>query len=634
MSEVMLSEMENLEEEETSMFQEPLRDEGYRLAAGFALGFINLAKGRDLGGLRDMRIVERLLALAVGTKNVDLVHILDRATAGATVALAIIFMKSNDSSVAEKIDVPDTVLQFAYIRPDLFLLRTLAKHLIMWDSIQPTLEWIRSNIPKVYRGRYRLTPINHLCTDDMPFFNIIAGLCFAVGLRFAGSGSAQARDLLVSYLDQFIRICRLPAVSYDAKLTRNSVRNCQDIVALSAAAVMAGTGDISVFRRLRSLHGRIDADTPYGSYMAAHMAVGMLFLGGGTHTLGTSDLAVASLLCAFYPVFPTTVLDNKCHLQAFRHLWVLAAEPRCLIPRDIDTFRPVTIPVCIALKSGQKKVVNAPCLLPELTEIARVTVQSPDHWGFTLDFSNNEALQSKFLTGDQSIYVRRRSTYNSQSSSVFSSTLMALSQRQDIPASSSFPQYGRAMMAPASNMALIPGRPLHSGSRPVLDCIFDLPSFRHLDLGEKALVASPAVLQPRFTRVSSTGRNIGLQSWLRTSVVDTRLVLDKTLRTFIAAATGRGFTSTTTAAAAAGRDAMRDRLWHLRLLFTWVDSMEDDGGGASVSAAVASKGDGRGQDDGGGLLWLPREVIEDARWKIWGIQVGDAAVAGKIHGFA
>jgi anaphase-promoting complex subunit 1 len=255
-------------------------------------------------------------------------------------------------------------------------------------------------------------------------------------------------------------------------------------------------------------------------------------------------------------------------------------------------------------------------------------VQSPDHWGFTLDFSNNEALQSKFLTGDQSICVRRRTTYHSQSPSVFSSALMALSERQDIPASSSFPQYSRVMMAVASNMAVIPGRLLHSPIRPILDCIFDLPSFRHLDLGEKALVASPAVLQPRFGRVSS-GTNIGLPSWLRTSVVDTRLVLDKTLRTFIAAATGRG-----TLTAAAGRDAVRDRLWHLRLLFAWVDSLEDEqgNGASSASAAVASRGDGRGQDAGGGLLWLPREVIEDARWKIWGIQVGDAAVAGKIHG--
>ncbi|KAF4981780.1 hypothetical protein F66182_17143, partial [Fusarium sp. NRRL 66182] len=136
MSEVLLSEIENVEQEEVGISQETLRDEGYRLAAGFALGFINLGKGKDLRGLRDMQVVERLLALAIGTKNVELVHILDRATAGATVALAIIFMKTNDEMLARKIDIPDTTVQYDYVRPDIFLLRTLARHLIMWDSIE------------------------------------------------------------------------------------------------------------------------------------------------------------------------------------------------------------------------------------------------------------------------------------------------------------------------------------------------------------------------------------------------------------------------------------------------------------------------------------------------------------------
>ena len=102
MSEVMLSEIENSEQDEQAATQEDLRDEGYRLAAGFALGFINLAKGNDLRGMRDMHIVERLLAIAVGTKNVDIAHVLDRATAGATVALMIIFMKTNDSGPGQE----------------------------------------------------------------------------------------------------------------------------------------------------------------------------------------------------------------------------------------------------------------------------------------------------------------------------------------------------------------------------------------------------------------------------------------------------------------------------------------------------------------------------------------------------
>lgn len=623
MSEVMLSEIENAEEEEPTISQETLRDEGYRLAAGFALGFINLGKGKDLGGLRDMHIVERLMALAVGTKDVDIVHILDRATAGATIALMIIFMKTNDETLAHEIDIPDTNVQFGYVRPDIFLLRTLARHLIMWDKIQPTHQWIQWSLPRGYRYKSRLLKVRRLSTDDMPFFNIIAGLCFAVGLRYAGSSSTEARDLLVSYLDQFIRICRLSALNYDARLTRNSVRNCQDIVALSAAIVMAGTGDIVVFRRLRSLHGRVDSETTYGSHMAAHMAIGALFLGGGSYTIGTSNLAIASLLCAFYPIFPTTVLDNKCHLQAFRHLWVLAAEPRCLVPRDLDTRRPLSIPVSLTLKDGTSKTLIAPCLLPDLSELVNVKVRSPDYWSLTLDFAGNQTLRQKLQSGNQSIYLRRRPAYNATGFSVFSSSLMALSETQDILASSSSAvgRSGTAQLPGSTAAALTSQGPalgqIRSPSYLVWDWIFNLPSLQGLDVGEKALVLPSAPFQQRCRRSTENGDASSSPPWLRPSVVDTRLVLENTVENAVAAAAGRGAT-------AAAADEVRDRLWQLRLLFTWADSGCGGGLGPVDRNGVVLSGRESSEERGDGkLMWLRKETIEEARWRIWGVQVGD-----------
>ena len=379
-----------------------------------------------------MRLVERLLALAVGTKNVNIVHILDRATAGAVIAIATIFMKTHDEALAAKIDIPDTIHQFDYVRPDVFLLRTVARHLIMWDHISATIEWVEKCLPKEYKKRAQLRNIHQLSSEDMPFFNIIAGLCFSIGLRFAGSGSTKVRDLLLHYLGQFMRICKLPALNYDGKLTRNSVRNCQDVVALSAASVMAGTGDLEVFRRLRSLHGRFDADTPYGSHLATHMAIGALFLGGGTYTFGTSNMAIASLLCAFYPIFPTTVLDNKSHLQAFRHLWVMAAEPRCLVTRDVDSHRPASIPISITLRDGTTHHATAPTLLPDLSTISTIQVTSPDYWPLTIDFASNPTHLPAFQQ-NQSIYVRRRAAYDTPGSSVFHSTLQALLDTASVP---------------------------------------------------------------------------------------------------------------------------------------------------------------------------------------------------------
>lgn len=428
MSEIMLSEMENIEFGDISSPLDSLRDEGYRLAAGFALGYINLGRGQDLKGLHDMRIVERLLALAVGTRKVNIVHILDKATAAAVVAIALIFMKTQDAILAQKIDIPNTIHQFDYVRPDIFLLRTVARHLIMWEDIQPTSVWMRDQLPSVYQPKSNLTGIHYLSSADMPFLNIIAGLCLSIGLRFAGSGASAIRNLLCHYLDQYMRIYKFPTLNYDGKLARITVRCCLDTVALATACVMAGTGDLVVFRRLRSLHGRTDVDTPYGSHLAAHLAIGVLFLGGGTHTFGTSNVAVASLLCAFYPLFPNTVLDNKSHLQAFRHFWVLATEPRCLIARDADTHQPIPLVVRLVLQTGAESLMTAPCLMPDFETIATVHTSDPEYWPVTLELINNPNHRDAFKR-HQSIYVRRRTAFDAQGS-VFSSTMRALNDSQ------------------------------------------------------------------------------------------------------------------------------------------------------------------------------------------------------------
>ena len=67
----------------------------------------------------------------------------------------------------------------------------------------------------------------------------------------------------------------------------------------------------------------------YGFHVAISMALGFLFLGGGRLTLGTSKTAISALLTAIFPRFPLTPSDNRYHLQAFRHLYVLAVEARC-----------------------------------------------------------------------------------------------------------------------------------------------------------------------------------------------------------------------------------------------------------------------------------------------------------------
>ena len=57
--------------------------------------------------------------------------------------------------------------------------------------------------------------------------------------------------------------------------------------------------------------------------MSLHVAIGLLFLGGGKFSLNAqSDEAIAALVVSFFPVYPQHTKDGRYHLQAFRHLYV------------------------------------------------------------------------------------------------------------------------------------------------------------------------------------------------------------------------------------------------------------------------------------------------------------------------
>ncbi|KEF62970.1 uncharacterized protein A1O9_00945 [Exophiala aquamarina CBS 119918] len=612
MSEVMLSEIENNDPEEGAAAETVLRDEGYRLAAGFSLGLINLGHGKHLHGLHDMSVVERLLAIAVGTKNVNMVHVLDRATAGAVMAMTFVFLKTNDESIARKVDVPDTLHQFDYVRPDVFLLRTLARHLIMWDSVKPTVDFIRASLPQPYHGRVDLKSTKFLSTEDMPFFNIVAGLCLAIGLRFAGSQRHDVRDLLIQYLDQFLRLSRLPARNYDARVTLNSTRNCLDTVALATAAVMAGSGDLLVMRRLRALHGRTDGDTPFGSHLAAHMALGALFLAGGTRTFGTSNLAVASLCMAFYPVFPNDVLDNRGHLQALRHLWVLAVEGRCLVAKDrADGSVIGGMTGTIQLKNGETRSLRVPGLVPELDTITTIEVKGEGFWDAVLDFSSPEnasRLEAQIRKDNAvNVFISRRVAYDKPPQDLFAAEFQARSEASGIPSVDP-----NADVAPGFSVGLSGGGAKRANP---FEWLFDLDSLKNFDHAERALV-----LQAN----TKTGNDAFNQT-----VVDTRLEFEK------------GILPQELAIVTSARkdlEVQKNKLWQLRLLFAWFDRWEKED--QEIQQQVDDKHDRLeasndivkstnivDNDDkwftSSGGTYLRREVIERLRYRVWQMTIGE-----------
>lgn len=62
----------------------------------------------------------------------------DVTSPGATLALGMMFFRTNNKTVANWFVAPDTQHLLDSVRPDFLLLRTLSKGLILWDQIEPT----------------------------------------------------------------------------------------------------------------------------------------------------------------------------------------------------------------------------------------------------------------------------------------------------------------------------------------------------------------------------------------------------------------------------------------------------------------------------------------------------------------
>lgn len=163
-----------------------------------------------------------------------------------------------------------------------------------------------------------------------------------------------------------------------------TVETCLNVVLLSTAMVMAGTGNLEIMRFVRLLRRRVgvasSAVVTYGSHLALHMALGLLFLGGGRYTLSNSPSSVAALICAFYPKFPTHSNDNRYHLQAFRHLYVLAVEPRLLIPWDVHTEKRCYALLKVVNMNGETHYVKGPGPIPSLDTLLEVSVDDERYW--------------------------------------------------------------------------------------------------------------------------------------------------------------------------------------------------------------------------------------------------------------
>lgn len=188
--------------------------EAYALSAGFAFGMIMLGAGRgdkarptkEVDHLRVFRALilgesNNPLPGAQSAKNVTDVNITSPA---ATVAVGLMYLRSERKDVAELLEIPSTPRSLDYARSDLLLLRTICRNLILWDQVAKSKEWVESQLPPFVAD----ATANGATLDadfDIARWSIVAGACFAMGLKFAGTAAADAHATLIHFLDRLSR---------------------------------------------------------------------------------------------------------------------------------------------------------------------------------------------------------------------------------------------------------------------------------------------------------------------------------------------------------------------------------------------------------------------------------------------
>ncbi|XP_031485584.1 anaphase-promoting complex subunit 1 isoform X2 [Nymphaea colorata] len=382
-----------------------LEREGYAVAAGFALGLVCLGRGLDASGHMGS-CVEQLFRYIYGSRKPyrmmdDTLVNVDVTSPGATVALALMFLKTESEVVASRLLIPQTCFDLQYVRPDFLMLRVIARNLIMWKNICPSQAWINSQIPEIVKNSPVYLNVEFMDNDDadigalaQAFVNILTAACVLLGLKYAGSRNAEAQELL--YDHAIYLLYEIKPLSGSNKniyptglvqhVDRGTLETCLHIIVLSLSVVMAGSGHLQTFRLLKFLRGRtVDGQMNYGFQMAVSLAIGFLFLGGGMHTFSTGNTSIAALLIALYPRLPVGPHDNRCHLQAFRHLYVLATEARCVQTIDVDTGLSVYTPLEVTIREAEYHTETTfcevtPCILPEHSLLKSVHVCGPRYW--------------------------------------------------------------------------------------------------------------------------------------------------------------------------------------------------------------------------------------------------------------
>ncbi|MES1918312.1 hypothetical protein MHBO_000298 [Bonamia ostreae] len=327
---------------------------------------------------------------------------------GSLLALGFIHYKTNNSLIGKLLEIKNSANFIDNYRGEFAFYRLLSRNIVMWNDIQPTVKWLKQNIPPILRKKSRFyrfvkgdkTTIKFEETvgtnrDSFCLYSLL-GCCTALAIKFCGSRDARVLGLLMQMYNKALS----SRERQNLKVPESCFKSFVVGMATNMAVVMAGSCDLSVFKILRRLR-KISNNLNSSENELVSMAIGFLFMGGGRTSLTSSDKGTAGLLISILPLLISrSFLMTDVYPPFFRYLWILAADKRHFETIDSETGQlcNTVIEIDRTDKKGKIKLLT-PCLLPERREIKRIKIVDKSFW------PQNELLNENNAS---SIFVKRK----------------------------------------------------------------------------------------------------------------------------------------------------------------------------------------------------------------------------------
>lgn len=404
------------------------------------LKLFSIRKDEDVAAAdgRDVSIGIALGLINQDKKNLaDLIPFLDTpsdtpdipfgVSSGCMCAILLSYAGSNNKQIADNLCLPETVLDSQYYPPHTFFTRMLVRHLVMWDDVTYTREWIESQIPKCYKQSNLDDMADKDVISTLWYDYALAGILIALAMTQVSTDNQELVAILLHYIENYYlqkidvlnaslinaSNCTIHFDEYDAATTSAELVQIVSALVLAASAVSAGYGNILILRLLRKLW-QIRPEY-FGTYHAypnirfseAHIAqaIGWLFLGGGKYALKSDKKSAGFLACfTFVDIMagPNIDVGTWLHLKFY---WSLVVEKRCIyaLPNPCES-----VEIQIFTKPTSKtdaKVIDAkmPMLLPPLHTIEKVVIN--DNRYMSLEYVNTK--KSNLVDGIQLIKKER-----------------------------------------------------------------------------------------------------------------------------------------------------------------------------------------------------------------------------------